>query len=175
MPASCVVGIDLGGTKLLAGAVDAGLTVHHRAHRTVRGLDQRALLDAIVAVVQEMQAVAELPVLAVGCGIPCTFDRARGIAVQAANSSLRDLAFEAVMTERLGLPVIADNDANAAIVAEHRAGAASGTRDAAMLTIGTGIGGGLILDGRLYRGSLGAGAELGHMVVDVDGPRCQGN
>ena len=79
------------------------------------------------------------------------------------------------MAERLGLPVFVDNDANLAALAEHRAGAARGASEAVMLTIGTGIGGGLILRGELYRGAVGAAAELGHMVIDMDGPRCQGN
>jgi glucokinase len=79
------------------------------------------------------------------------------------------------MTERLGLPVVVDNDANCAAVAEHRLGAARGTSEAVILTIGTGIGGGLILRGEVYRGAIGAAAELGHMVIDKDGPRCQGN
>ena len=79
------------------------------------------------------------------------------------------------MAERLGLPVFVDNDANVAALAEHRFGAARGTRYAVMLTIGTGIGGGLVLDGELYRGCAGAGAELGHMVIDLNGPPCQGN
>ncbi len=73
------------------------------------------------------------------------------------------------------MPVAIDNDANVALLAEHRFGAARGARNAAMLTIGTGIGGGLILDGRLYRGSTGAAGELGHVVIEADGPRCQGN
>jgi glucokinase len=73
------------------------------------------------------------------------------------------------------MPVHLDNDANAAVVGEQRRGAAEGARNVVMLTIGTGIGGGLIIDGRPYRGSSGAGAELGHVVVDIDGPRCQGN
>ena len=77
--------------------------------------------------------------------------------------------------ERVGLPVFVDNDANVAALAEHRFGAAQGrTRTLVMLTIGTGIGGGLVLDGELYRGSIGAGAELGHMVIDENGPPCQG-
>ena len=78
------------------------------------------------------------------------------------------------MEERLGLPVYVDNDANVAALAEQRAGAARGSSHVAMLTIGTGIGGGLILDGRLYRGSRGGAAELGHVVIDIDGPPCQG-
>jgi glucokinase len=78
------------------------------------------------------------------------------------------------MSERFGVPVGIDNDANAAAIAEWKVGAGRGTRDMVMLTLGTGIGGGLILDGRPYRGAVGAAAELGHMVVDHDGPPCQG-
>ena len=77
--------------------------------------------------------------------------------------------------ERVGLPVFVDNDANVAALAEHLYGAARGADDAVMLTIGTGIGGGLILGGEVYRGATGAGAELGHTVIDINGPPCQGN
>jgi glucokinase len=80
-----------------------------------------------------------------------------------------------VMHERLGLPVYIDNDGNVTTLVETRFGAAKGATDVVGLTIGTGIGGGLVLNGRVYRGHWGAGAELGHMVVDEDGPRCQGN
>jgi glucokinase len=88
---------------------------------------------------------------------------------------LTNIPFAAVMQERLGLPVFVDNDANVAMLAEHRAGAAQGALEAVLMTIGTGIGGGLIVGGRLRRGSIGAGAELGHVVIEMDGPRCQGN
>jgi len=171
-----VIGVDLGGTKLLAGAVDpARLTVHHRTRRVILGLDQTALVEAVVDAVQEAADAAGGTVDAVGFGIPCTFDRRRGVAVQAVNLPLADLHFADLMSERLGLPVEVDNDANCAVWAEARAGAARGASDVALLTIGTGIGGGLVLGGRLYRGWVGAGAELGHMVVDMDGPPCQGN
>ena len=176
MPARCVIGVDLGGTKLLAGAVDPErLTVHHRTRREVFGINQAALLDAAVDAVQEASDAVGGEVDAVGFGIPCTFDRKRGVAVQAVNLPLADLHFGEIMSERLGLPVEVDNDANCAVWAEARAGAAKGSPDVALLTIGTGIGGGLVLGGRLYRGWGGAGAELGHMVVDIDGPPCQGN
>jgi glucokinase len=78
------------------------------------------------------------------------------------------------MSERLGLRVYVDNDANVALLAEHRRGAARGARHALMLTLGTGIGGGLLFDGRLYRGATGVGGELGHVVLDLHGPDCQG-
>ena len=174
--ARCVIGVDLGGTKLLAGAVDPDhLTVHHRTRREVFGINQTALLDAAVDAVQEASEAVDGEIKAVGFGIPCTFDRRTGVAVQAVNLPLADLKFGEVMSERLGLPVEVDNDANCAVWAEAQAGAAKGATDVALLTIGTGIGGGLVLGGRLYRGWAGAGAEMGHMVVDIDGPPCQGN
>jgi glucokinase len=175
MPTRRTIGVDLGGTKLLAGAVDPGLGVHHRAQRTVTGLDQRTLLDVAVDAVQEVRESAGGEVEAVGFGIPSLIDQRTGIAVVAVNLSLADIAFADVMTERLGLPVFVDNDGNAAAIAEHRAGAARGTSEAVVMTIGTGIGGGLILRGQPYRGWIGAGAELGHVVIEMDGLPCQGN
>lgn len=174
MPARRTIGVDLGGTKLLAGAVDSRLDVHHRAQRTVTGLDQAALLDVTVdAVAQVREAVGEVD--AVGFGIPSQIDRRTGIAVVAVNLPLADIAFGDLMAERLGVPVFVDNDGNAAAIAEHRAGAARGATEAVVLTIGTGIGGGLIIRDQIYRGSIGAAGELGHVVIDFHGPRCQGN
>jgi glucokinase len=174
----CVIGVDLGGTKLLAGAVDPALNVHHRATRPARGAGQAAVLDAVVGAVQEVRDAIESgsdTVEAVGIGIPCLMDQDRGVAVMAVNLPLANIPFRDLMAERLGLPVFVDNDANGAMLAEWRYGAAQGARDAALLTLGTGIGGGLVLGGVQQRGSQGAGAELGHMVVQADGPRCQGN
>lgn len=170
-----MIGVDLGGTKLLAGVVDSDLSVHHRALRPALGVSAPALLDLVLDAVDEVRAAAPSPPQAVGFGIPCLIDQERGMAVMAVNLPLADVPFRELMAERLGLPVVLDNDANAAALAEHRYGAARGTRNAVMLTIGTGIGGGLVLDGALFRGSTGAGAELGHVTVDLDGPRCQGN
>jgi glucokinase len=178
MAAECVIGVDLGGTKLLAGVLDADLNVHHRVHRAVHGLSQRELLETVVEAVAEARAAAEgagLIPAAVGFGIPCLIDQRRGMALMAVNLALEDVPFRDLMAERLDLPVEVDNDANLAALAEHRAGAAQGADYAVVLTIGTGIGGGLILGGEVYRGSFGAGAELGHMTIDLDGPPCQGN
>ncbi len=176
VPSRCVIGVDLGGTKLLAGAVDpADLSVRHRARRQAFGLGTKALIEAVVDAVDEAREAVGGQVAAVGVGIPCTFDRRTGMAVQAVNLPIADLPFAALMSDRLELPVEVDNDANCAVWAETRAGAAEGASEVAMLTIGTGIGGGLVFGGRLYRGAIGAAAELGHMVVDMDGPPCQGN
>jgi glucokinase len=170
-----VIGVDVGGTKLLAGVVDAGFRVHHRTQRSVLGLDQSALLDTAVAAVQEARDAAGGDVDAVGFGIPSLIDRRTGTAVIAVNLALANIPFRDVMAERLGLPVFVDNDGNVTALAEHQAGAARGAREAVVLTIGTGIGGGLILRGELYRGAIGSGGELGHMVIDMNGPPCQGN
>ena len=172
---SRVIGVDLGGTKLLAGVLDDRFAVHHRLQRPVAGLDAKALLDTSVDAVQEALRAAGGEVAAVGFGIPCLIDQRTGVGVMAVNLPLNDVPFGAIMEERLGLPVFVDNDGNLAALAEHRAGAATGAREAVVLTIGTGIGGGLILGGELYRGSVGAAAELGHIVIDQDGPPCQGN
>lgn len=170
-----VIGVDLGGTKLLAGALDGDLAVHHRTNRPVLGLDQQGLVQMVADAVEEVRTAVGVGIEAVGFGIPCTFDRRTGRAVQAVNLPLRDVAFHEIMAERLGLPVAVDNDANCAVLCEARAGAAAGSSEVVLLTLGTGIGGGLVLGGQVYRGWLGGGAELGHMVVDMDGPPCQGS
>jgi glucokinase len=175
MPGRRTIGVDMGGTKLLAGVVDTGFSVHHRTQRSLGGLDQPSLLDTAVGAVEEARESGGDDVAAVGFGIPCLIDRRTRRAVVAVNLPLADIPFADVMAERLGLPVFVDNDANVAALAEHRAGAARGCSEAVVLTIGTGIGGGLIVRGGLYRGATGSAAELGHMVIDMDGPRCQGN
>jgi glucokinase len=175
MAADCVVGVDLGGTRLRAGAVDRDLAVHHRVVRRAAAREPGELLDLCVEAVDEAREAAGSEVAGVGFGIPSLIDQRRGVAVMAVNLPLLDVRFGDVMTERLGVPVWVDNDANVALLAEHRHGAAAGASEAVMLTVGTGIGGGLVLGGRLYRGATGAAAELGHMVIEADGPRCQGN
>jgi glucokinase len=172
MPAGCVIGVDLGGTKLLAGVVDRDLNVHHRAHRWARGADEAEVLEIIVGAVREVRDASDVPVLGVGFGIPSLVDAARGTAVSTVHYPLADVPFRDLMAERLGLPVWLDNDANAALLVEHRAGAARGVSHALMYTIGTGIGGAVLVDGRIVRGYRGAAGELGHMTVDLDGPVC---
>jgi glucokinase len=175
MPAPRVIGVDLGGTKVLAGAVDPGLAVHHRVQRTVSGLDQPALLEVTEGAVTEAIEAAGTAIEAVGFGIPALIDRATGIAVVGVNTLLHDIPFAEVMSRRLGLPVFVDNDGNCAALAEHRAGACRGATEAIVVALGTGIAGGLILNDGLYRGARGAAGELGHMVIELDGPPCHGN
>jgi len=172
--ATCVIGVDIGGTKVLAGAVDAELGVHHRVHRPSQGMDTTALLDTLAEMVTEAADAAPGEVLGVGFGVPAVFDRRAGVIAACPHLPLVGVPFEAMMAERVNLPVAVDNDGNAAMLAEWRHGAAKGVDDALMLTIGTGIGGGIVAGGSLLRGATGGGAEIGHMVIDFDGPPCQG-
>jgi glucokinase len=168
------IGADLGGTKMLVGVVDADSRVLRRETEASLGRSGEDLLGALERELRDAMQ-ARPGVRAAGLGIPCTIDRERGVAINAVNLPLADVPIRDLMRERIGLPVFIDNDANVAMLAEHRFGAAKGARNAVMLTVGTGIGGGLVIGGRIYRGSTGAGAELGHMVIDLDGPDCQGS
>jgi len=174
MAGECVIGVDVGGTKLLSGAVDTGLAVHHRAQRGSQGLDTTELLDTLATIVREAADAAPGPVLGAGFGVPGVLDRRAGIVAACPHLPLEGVPFQALMEERLGIPVAVDNDANCAMLAEWRHGAAVGFDDVVMLTVGTGIGGGIVCGGQLVRGASGGAAELGHMVVQLDGPPCQG-
>jgi glucokinase len=172
MPDACVIGVDLGGTKLLAGTVDAELRVHHRAYRLSR---RDAVVETIVEAVDEAREAATGEVLAVGVGVPCLVEPRSGVAMACNHLPLVDVPLRDLLAERVALPVVVENDATAALVAECRYGAARGARHVLILTIGTGVGGGILADGRIVRGVSGAAGELGHVVVDENGPPCPGN
>jgi glucokinase len=174
MPPRRVIGIDAGGTKLLGGVVDEQLVVHHRVHRLWRGADRQETLDIFIEAVDEVRAAAP-DVEAIGFGIPCLVEWETGVSRWSNHLPLAGVPFRDLMSERLGLPVVVDNDANMALLAEHRSGAARDARHAALVALGTGIGSGLLLDGRIYRGATGVGAELGHIVLDLHGPDCPSN
>jgi glucokinase len=175
MPGRRIIGVDVGGSKLLAGAVDTDFFVHRRVQRSVSGLDQSSLLHVIAQAAQEARELAGGEVAAVGFGIPSLIDRRSGRSLASVHLPLLNVPFADVMAERLGLPVVVDNNANLAALGEHRAGAAHGYDHALMLSVGSGIGGGLIIDGELYRGATGAAGELGHITIALDGPPCEGN
>ncbi len=168
------IGVDLGGTKMLVGVVDSERQVRYEGRESSVGLSEDRLVEDLARELQEAKD-ARPDVLAAGLGIPATIDHDRGLAVQAVNLEISDVPLRDLMQERIGLPVFVDNDANVAALAEHLYGAGRGAQNVVMLTIGTGIGGGLILGGEVYRGSTGAAAELGHIVIVEDGLPCQGN
>jgi glucokinase len=168
-----VIGVDLGGTKIAAGAIDRRGAMKSRRERPTPTASEDALLAVLDELVEQLAAeVGDIDAL--GFGIPSTIDQRSGRAVSSVHVPLADVDLRTRMGERFELPVAIDNDANAAAIAEWKLGAGAGARDMIMLTLGTGIGGGLILDGKPYRGSVGAGAELGHMVLKYDGPPCIG-
>jgi glucokinase len=163
-----VIGVDLGGTKILAGVVDRdGSVGHRREHPTPLG-SQDELLAGLDEAVEELLTD---DVAAVGFGIPSPVDHPTGRAQQAVNIPLGDsIDFRGRMAERFGVSVGIENDANAAAYAEFHFGAGREAHTMVMLTLGTGCGGGAVLDGQLYRGW----AEFGHMVIVYDGLPCQG-
>lgn len=171
MQATRVIGMDVGGTKILAGLVERDGRVARRTERPTPVRSQDTLLAGLADAVEEL---LEDGVAAIGFGIPSTIDRRTGTAVFSTNIPLAGLDLGGWMHGRFGLPAAVENDANAAAIAEWTAGAGRGTTDMVLLTLGTGVGGGLILGGRPFRGWIGAGAELGHMVISIDGPPCQG-
>jgi glucokinase len=162
-----VIAVDLGGTKILAGVVDAGGTVHETVERPTVTTSQASLLDELAAVVRELPHDG---VEAVGFGIPSRIDHERGLALGAVNIPIKDVPFIDEMQKRLQLPVEMENDASCAAYAEFRLGAGRGARDLIALTLGTGVGGGVVSGGRLFR----AYTELGHIVIVEDGEPCQG-
>ncbi|MEA2168499.1 MAG: glucokinase [Solirubrobacteraceae bacterium] len=165
-----MIGVDLGGTKLLAGVVDEHGRILARERRLIGGLPLEGVLDALDDAVSCLGA--EGPV---GVGVPALMDLQTGVAVRCNHLPLDGVRVANVFGERLGRRVRVDNDATCAVLAEWQLGAARGLSHVALLTLGTGIGGGLVLDGAVYRGAVGAAAELGHVPVDLDGPPCFGD
>jgi glucokinase len=162
-----VIGVDLGGTKILAGLVDrSGAVERHRETPTPTG-SQGELLAALDEAVDSLR---DERVVALGFGLPSQIDQSTGVIRGSVNIPLGTLEFRTLMSKRFGLPVEIDNDANAAALAEHVAGAGRRASSMLMFTLGTGCGGGAVLDGKLYRGW----AEFGHIVIEVDGLPCQG-
>ncbi len=165
------IGVDLGGTKILAGVVARDGSVVRRHERPTPQDSQEHVLVELEAAVAEL---LDESVAAVGFGAPSPIDQARGVVVRCVNVPLEDAPLRDRMHERFGVPVGLDNDANAAAIGEWRAGAGRGQDDLVMLTLGTGVGGGVVSGGKPFRGRNGEGAEFGHVVIVHDGRPCQG-
>ncbi|HRV59782.1 MAG: ROK family protein [Solirubrobacterales bacterium] len=168
------IGADLGGTKLAVGVVDGMPETLWEEEVPSKGYSQERVVNLLAQQINKAHE-ARPDASSVGVGIPATLDHESGHAISTVNLDLEDLPIAEMLTEQVKLPVAIDNDGNLAMLAEALYGAARGTRYALLLTIGTGIGGGIWSGGEIYRGATGAGAELGHLVVDIDGHPCQGN
>jgi glucokinase len=166
-PLELVIGVDLGGTRMRAGVIDRDGHVHSR----VEVESPRSKEEVVAALDSVVDSLLDDRISALGYGIPSNLDRKTQRILRATNLPLDDFDLVGHARSRFGLPVGVENDANAAALAEWRLGAGRGTSNLVMLTLGTGVGGGVVLDGRLYRGW----AELGHMVLQAGGHICQGN
>jgi glucokinase len=162
-----VIGVDLGGTKILAARVARDGKVERRRERPTPTASEEELVGALEAAVDEL---LDADVAAIGFGVPARVDQKVGVVHGSVNTPLQDFALRDHMAQRFARPVGIDNDANAAAFAEWAHGAGRGSSDMVMLTLGTGVGGGVVIGSRLYRGW----AELGHVVVVYDGRPCQG-
>jgi glucokinase len=183
-PQRTIVGVDIGGTKTAAALLHARLPaaaarsltpdetprVEARFTAPTEVSTPGACLEGIVALLEGI--VVDGGVDAVGVGVASMVDFAAGRIVRSVNLPLTDVPLRDLLAERLGVPVVVDNDANGAALGEALFGAGVGSAEMLMLTLGTGVGGGIVCGGRLFRGHSGAAAELGHIIVDVNGAKC---
>jgi glucokinase len=165
-----VLGVDVGGTKVAVAAVD-GVTVREAAEDPTVTDTTEALLDGVEAVVQRMIDKVGQPD-AIGVGVPSQIEYSTGTVASSVNIPLSGVPLREELGGRFGVPVFVDNDANCAALAEAHV---LGEDNLVMLTLGTGVGGGIVTGGMTLRGAHGLGAELGHMTLNPDGPPCPGN
>jgi glucokinase len=175
-----VLGIDIGGTNLVVGSVaeDGSAVVATASEPTHSEAGATDVVDRLVALAERAIATTrrEAPgaeILGVGVGAPGPLDTKRGIVLLTPNLGWVNMPLRELIHDRLGLPAALDNDANCAVLGEWWVGAARGARHAIGITIGTGIGGGIIIDGRLYHGASDVAGEIGHTTIDTEGRRCK--
>lgn len=171
-----LIGVDIGGTKMAAALVTARGQVLRR-HRLPTPAQQgpQAVIDALCQAIEQVRGDTEMrQVSGLGVGVPGPYDsKLQVLSSSPQLAGWHNVPLKQMLQDRLGTPTFVDNDANAAALGEHRFGAGIGTRHMIYITVSTGIGSGLILDGKLYTGASGAAGEVGHMTVDVNGPRCK--
>ena len=177
-----IVGVDLGGTNIVVGALpDDGsdvIALRSELTRADQGADSvidriARMIDTVIAETIAQTGIKRSDVVGVGVGAPGPLDRERGLVVTTPNLGWTNFPLRDVIAERTGIPTRIDNDANCATLGEWWIGAARGARNVVGMTIGTGIGGGLIIDGKLYHGASDVAGEIGHATIDVTGRLCK--
>ncbi|MGH2546965.1 MAG: ROK family protein, partial [Actinomycetota bacterium] len=163
------IGIDVGGTKVAGLRVAEDGAVLGRTERPTPADDVAATVETVSELAAELAAAGGE---AIGVGAAGMVDFDAGVLRYAPNLAWREIPLRDLLSERTGLPCVVDNDANAAAWGEYRFGAARGYRHVLVVTVGTGIGGGIVADGELFRGAHGFAAEIGHIIVEPDGPLC---
>lgn len=174
MRTSYAVGVDVGGTRIAAGLVERKGRMLKEV-RTLTPAEQGpfAIVDAIIEVIEDVAAsVHPAEIAGIGVGLPAQIDFLKQTVEFCTNLPLAGVDMRSLVMSRVKHTVAIDNDGNCAGIGESRFGAAKGVRDFVMITLGTGVGGALFLDGEPYRGSRGLGGEIGHIVVELDGPPC---
>jgi glucokinase len=169
-----VLGVDVGGTKVAVGAVNGA-----RVEKVVEEPTALDSADAVLATIEhafhEVADNVDKRPAAVGVGVPSQVEFATGTVLTSVNIPLTWVPLRDELERRFGVPVFVDNDANCAALAEAQLVDDAPARHLVMLTLGTGVGGGVVIDGRIFRGADGLGAELGHFSIDANGPECPGN
>ena len=177
-----IVGVDIGGTNVVVGTVsEDGSTIHGIRTEPTHGEEgPKGVMARITGLVEDSIAatlratgLARDAVVGVGVGAPGPLDRSRGVVLLTPNLGWRDLPVRDLVSEAVGLPTTLDNDANCAVYGEWWVGAAKGARYVVGLTIGTGIGGGIVIDGRIYHGASDIAGEIGHTTIDSTGRLCK--
>ncbi|MDX2192673.1 MAG: ROK family protein [Gemmatimonadales bacterium] len=179
MAMRCVIGIDIGGTNLVVGSLTED-GQHLRALSSVPTQSERGAEDVLERLIALVRTVVDetarsqpaVEIMGVGIGAPGPLDIERGVVLLSPNLGWTDMPLRAHIGDRLGLPAALDNDANCAVLGEAWRGAARGAAHVVGITIGTGIGGGLVFDGRLYHGASGVAGEIGHTTIETSGRRC---
>lgn len=166
------IGVDVGGTKILAGAVAEDGRIQATARRPTPRHDAEAVLAQVADVVAELRDGTDEAIDGVGVGIAGVVDAERSRVYFAPNLRWSQVPARALLEASTGLPVVVENDGNIAAWGEYRFGAGRGTSDMVLVTVGTGIGGGIVIDGRLFRGAHGAAGEIGHINAVPDGRAC---
>lgn len=172
---ACVLGLDLGGTKLAMAAFDRRGKMLSRKEVRSPSHDEELMIEALLDLVGggiESCSAEGVEVKAVGVGAAGYILYPEGILTDAPNIAWSDVPLRRIVGDRTGLPAFLDNDANAAAMGERYAGVCRAVDDFVYLTLGTGIGGGICIDGKIYHGHRGTAAEIGHMVIDPSGPEC---
>ena len=177
MTAKYIIGIDLGGTNLKSALLDLKYKILRKeVFNTQDFIKKERLIQAILDSIHRILKYKNLntrQILGIGLGLPGPIDVKRGLVHFFPNiAGWKEVNLKNILEKRLGLPVSLDNDANLMSLAEFRMGAAKGSRNAVCLTLGTGVGGGIIIEGRLYRGSTYSAGEIGHLPINEEGPQC---
>ncbi|HUX11740.1 MAG TPA: ROK family protein [Spirochaetia bacterium] len=171
-----LIGFDLGGTKMLGCLLTRDFEIVARNKEKIRdGSNGEEVFDRLtkcITTLVESFGIKMDEVAGAGVAVPSPIDLATGVVLETPNLGFRDFPLKARLEESLGIPVILENDVNAGTYGELRRGAAVGYRHVIGLFPGTGIGGGIVIDGKLYRGATGGAGEIGHMIIQLDGPLC---